>query len=701
MARNRTTTQPVEPPDGRAAPASTPPAAPAAVPEEVRRRVDQLRRAIEHHNYRYYVLDAPEISDAEYDALMRELVELEQRYPTLQSPDSPTQRVGGAPLPEFGTVRHRTPMLSLDNVYSLEELRAWDARIRRLLPGESVQYVAELKIDGLAVSLEYEQGRFARGATRGDGVTGEDITQNLRTIKSIPLRLRASAPVRLDVRGEVYMIKSEFARLNEERERRGEPLFANPRNAAAGSVRQLDPRVTASRPLNIFCYQVGTLEGIDVPSTHWERLQLLKELGLRTNPNNRRCDSLDEVIGFIEHWAERRHQLDYETDGIVIKVDRIDQQERLGFTAKSPRWAIAYKYPAERAITRVRAIEVNVGRTGALTPVAVLDPVRLGGTTVSRAGLHNEDIIRKLDVRVGDWVAVQKAGEIIPEVVEVLKERRTGEEVPYTFPETCPVCGARVVRPEGEAVWRCVNRRCRAQLVEGLIHFASRDAMDIEGVGPALVTQLVEKELVRSPADLYRLTETQLAGLERMGPKSARNVVEAIQASKTRGLERLLYALGIRHVGEGTAHDVAEHFGDIHAVARASVEQLMEVPDVGEVVARSIREFFDEPRNQELVAELEQLGVAITQARREAPPAAVASPFLGKRVVVTGTLSRYSRREVQQLLQSLGAQVSDSVSKKTDYVIAGESPGSKLDKARELGVQVLDEESFYRMLPER
>lgn len=669
------------------------------VPESVQRRVRELRDLIEYHNYRYYVLDAPEISDAEYDALMRELIRLEQQYPQLVTPDSPTQRVGGAPLPEFGTVRHRTPMLSLDNAYSIEELKAWEARLSRLLPGERISYVAELKIDGLAISLEYEQGRFVRGATRGDGTTGEDVTQNLRTIRSIPLRLRTDRPVTMDVRGEVYMTKSEFERLNEARARRGEPLFANPRNAAAGSVRQLDPRVTASRPLNIFCYAVAHLEGIEPPPTHWERLQLLKELGLRVNPHVRRCESMEEVIDYIEYWSERRHELDYETDGIVVKVDRIDQQGRLGATAKSPRWAIAYKYPAEQAITRIRAIEVNVGRTGALTPVAILEPVRLGGTTVSRAGLHNEDIIRKLDVRVGDWVRVQKAGEIIPEVVEVLKEQRTGEEKAFRMPETCPVCGARVVRPEGEAIWRCVNRLCRAQLVEGLIHFASRDAMDIEGMGPALATQLVEKGLVKSPADLYRLTAEQLAALERMGPKSAENVVRAIEASKGRGLARLLYALGVRHVGEGTARDVARHFGSLDAVAQASVEELMKVPDVGEVVARSIREFFDEPANRRLIEELKELGVVTTE-QQPAVTAGVNSPFAGKRVVVTGTLSRYSRREVEELLASLGAQVSGSVSSKTDYLIVGESPGSKLDKARELGVTVLDEGTFYRMLEE-
>lgn len=666
------------------------------VPEQARERVRQLREQIAYHDYRYYVLDAPEISDAEYDALMRELKELEARYPQLVTPDSPTQRVGGAARPEFGTVRHRTPMLSLDNVYSVEELRAWAARLARLLPGEPLTFVAELKIDGLAISLEYEEGRFVRGATRGDGTVGEDVTANLRTIRSIPLRLRTDRPLRLDVRGEVYMVKSEFVRLNQERARRGEPLFANPRNAAAGSVRQLDPAVTASRPLDIFCYTLAHLEGMELPPTHWERLQLLRELGLRVNPHIRRCASLDEVVEYIEHWSSRRHELDYETDGIVVKVDRIDQQERLGATAKSPRWAIAYKYPAEQAVTRVLAIDVNVGRTGALTPVAILEPVRLGGTTVSRAGLHNEDIIRKLDVRVGDWVKVQKAGEIIPEVVAVLKERRTGQEQPFRMPEACPVCGARVVRPEGEAVWRCVNRQCRAQLVEGLIHFASRDAMDIEGLGPALVTQLVERELVHSPADLYRLDAAQLAGLERMGPKSAANVVRAIQASKGRGLARLLYALGIRHVGEGTARDLARHFGSIRAVMQASVEDLMKVPDVGEVVARSIREFFDEPANRRLVEELESLGVSTTQEPEAAPP--VASPFAGKRVVVTGTLSRYSRREVEALLASLGAQVSGSVSARTDYLVAGESPGSKLDKARALGVTVLDEATFYRML---
>ncbi len=672
------------------------------VPEAVRRRAEELRRLIEHHNYLYYVLDRPEISDAQYDALMRELLDLEARYPQLVTPDSPTQRVGAAPLPEFGSVPHRTPMLSLDNAYSIEELRAWELRLRRLLPGEALRYVAELKIDGLAVSLEYEGGRLARGATRGDGFTGEDVTQNLKTIRSIPLRLRTDQPVSLDVRGEVYMVKSEFARLNEERARRGEPLFANPRNAAAGSVRQLDARITASRPLNIWCYGIGALEGLpDPPATHWERLELLRRLGLRVNPHVQRCESLDEVVEYIRHWESRRHELDYETDGIVIKLDDLSQQERAGATAKSPRWAIAYKYPAEEAVTKVLRIDVNVGRTGALTPVAILEPVRLGGTTVSRAGLHNEDIIRKLDVRVGDWVRIHKAGEIIPEVLEVLKDRRSGDEQPFQMPEVCPVCGSKAVRPEGEAVWRCVNRSCKAQLVESLIHFGSRDAMDIEHLGPALATQLVERELVRSPADLYRLTEEQLAGLERMGKKSAHNVVQAIARSRERGLARLLYALGIRHVGEGTARDVARHFGSIDAIARARLDQLLEVPEVGEVVARSIREFFDQPENLQLIEALKEAGVVTTEKERPAvSPAAAPSPFAGKRVVITGTLSRLSRHEAQQRLTELGALVSDSVSGKTDFLVVGKEPGSKLDKARRLGVRVVPEEEFYRMLEE-
>ncbi|HEY8485916.1 MAG TPA: NAD-dependent DNA ligase LigA [Limnochordales bacterium] len=676
---------------------------PAAVPAQARRRAEELRRLIEHHNYRYYVLDSPEISDAQYDALVRELVELESRYPALVTPDSPTQRVGGQVRPEFGSVVHRVPMLSLDNAYTVDELRAWEARLRRLLPGEPLQFVCELKIDGLAVSLEYEGGRFVRGATRGDGTTGEDVTPNLRTIRSIPLRLRGDQPVTLHVRGEVYMVRSAFVRLNEERARRGEPLFANPRNAAAGSVRQLDPRVTASRPLDIWCYAIGYLEGMPAPPTHWERLQLLRELGLRVNPHARLCRSLEEVIDYLRHWESRRHELDYETDGVVVKVDSVDQQQRLGATAKSPRWAIAYKYPAEEAVTRVLAIDVNVGRTGALTPVAILEPVQLGGTTVSRAGLHNEDIIRQLDVRVGDWVRVHKAGEIIPEVLEVLKERRTGQEKPFEMPRTCPACGSQAVRESGEAVWRCVNRACKAQLVESLIHFASRDAMDIERLGPALIQQLVERGLVKSPAHLYRLREEQLAELERMGPKSAANVVRAIQASKSRGLARLLYALGIRHVGEGTARALAAHFRSLSRLSEATEEELRQVSDVGEVVARSVREFFREPANRRLVQELEELGV-LTQ--EPMPPSAAAgagagtNPFAGKRVVLTGSLARLSRREAQELLRELGAEVSDSVSSKTDLLVVGSDPGSKLDRARQLGVRVVEEEEFYRMLHE-
>lgn len=662
-------------------------------PQEAAERAQRLREALHYHNYRYFVLDDPEISDAEYDRMMRELIELEEAYPELVVPDSPTQRVGAAPLPAFETVRHRTPMLSLSNAFDREELEAFDARIRRLLGGEPVEYVAELKIDGVAVSLSYQEGRFVRGATRGDGEQGEDVTQNLRTLRSVPLMLRR--PATLDVRGEVFMAKSSFEALNEERRRRGEALFANPRNASAGSLRQLDPKVTAARPLDIYCYSVGYIEG-EAPRTHQEGLELLRELGLKTNPHAALCRSIEEVAAFCERWERERSSLPYEIDGVVVKVNRLDLHERLGTTAKSPRWAIAYKFPAEQATTVVERIEVNVGRTGAVTPMAILRPVRIAGTTVSRATLHNEDYIREKDIRIGDTVVIQKAGDIIPEVVAVVASKRSGAEAIFRMPTECPVCGGAVVRAEGEAVARCTNTTgCPAQLVEGIVHFASRDAMDIEGLGPALAAALVESGMVRDVADLYGLVKDEVARLERMGEKSAANLVAAIERSKGRGLARLLYALGIRYVGEGTAQALAAHFHTMDALLGADREALLAVDDVGEKIAESLHAWLSEPRNQRLIEKLKEAGVAM---REEAPAAKGPRPLEGKRFVITGTLARMGRKEAQRAIEALGGTATGSVSRSTDYLVVGENPGSKLERARELGIAILDEEGFMELL---
>ena len=666
--------------------------------EAERRRVEELRRLIDYHNYRYYVLDDPEISDAEYDRLMQELRELEARHPEWVTPDSPTQRVGAPPAAGFTPVRHQIPLLSLDNAFSPEDLAAWEARLTRALGRRPTAYVVELKIDGLAVALTYRDGVLVRGATRGDGWTGEDVTANLRTIRAIPLRLRQ--PVSVDVRGEVYMVRSAFERLNREREAAGEPLFANPRNAAAGSVRQLDPSITAQRPLSIFTYTLAAVEGAPRPETQWESLAFLRELGLRTNPHVKRCATLDEVVETIQYWSEHRHEVDYDTDGIVVKVDRIDEQEQLGATSHAPRWAIAYKFPAEQAVTRLVDIGVNVGRTGAVTPYAVLEPVRVAGSTVSRATLHNEDYIREKDIRIGDMVVIQKAGDVIPELVRVLPERRTGEEKIFQMPERCPVCGARIYRPPGEAVARCMGASCPAQLVEGLIHFGSRDAMDIDGLGPALVRQLVDRGWVKDAADLYHLQVQDLARLERMGTKSASNLVAAIEASKGRGLERLLFALGIRLVGQRAAQDLARQFGSMERLRRATREELLAVNEVGEKMADSILRWFGEEQNQRLVDRLAEAGVVMTATTLPAAGRAAALPWQGLTFVLTGTLEGWTRSEATKLIESLGGQVAGSVSRKTDYVVVGADPGSKLEKARELGRPILDEAGFRAMLEE-
>jgi DNA ligase (NAD+) len=582
-----------------------------AVPERVRRRAEELRRQIEYHNYRYHVLDDPEISDEAYDALVAELRELEDRYPELVTPHSPTSRVGAPPSAAFAEVRHRAPMLSLANAFSEDELRAWDKRVRTGLGGQRVEYVCELKIDGVAVNLVYERGVLVRGATRGDGFRGEDVTANLRTIRGVPLRLRDADPVPefVEIRGEVYLSRQALEAINREREEQGLSLFANPRNAAAGSLRQLDPAVTASRPLQIFCYGVGHIEGASL-NTHWEALRWMLRAGLRTHPASRLCDDLDAVLAFIEEWTGNRRELAYDTDGVVVKVNSFDQQQELGTTAASPRWAIAYKFPAEQAVTRVKDIVAYVGRTGAITPVAILEPVRVSGVTVQNATLHNEDEVRRKDVRIGDFVVVQRAGEVIPEVVRVLTERRDGSERAWKMPSNCPVCLSPVVRPEGEVVGRCTGgASCPAQVLARLIHFGSRDAMNIEGVGWKLLQQMLERGLVRDPADLYGLTREQILSLERMADKSAQNVLDAIERSKQTTLGRLIYALGIRHVGASTADALADHFGDIRRLVEASFEEMRDVPGLGPVVARSVRDFFDRSENREMVERLLRAGV--------------------------------------------------------------------------------------------
>jgi DNA ligase (NAD+) len=659
--------------------------------------VEELRREIEEHDYRYYVLDAPVISDDQYDRLMRELEQLEKQHPELVTPSSPTQRVGGKPREGFVTVRHRVSMLSLANVFAEGELRDFDRRVRSALPGEAVEYVVELKIDGLAVSLSYEDGWFIRGATRGDGETGEDISENLKTIRSIPLRLRRPVtepiPGVLEIRGEVYMSKEAFARLNEIREEAGEPLFANPRNAAAGSLRQLDPRVTAGRKLDIYVYGIGYSEG-PVPQSHAGTLSLLAELGFRVNPHHQVFDKLEDVLAYCREWQDRRFALSYAVDGMVIKVNSLAQQERLGATMKSPRWAAAYKFPPEQAVTRVEDIIVRVGRTGVLTPTAVLAPVRLAGTTVARATLHNEDMIREKDIRIGDTVVAQKAGDIIPEVVEVLKEKRTGREQAWQMPDRCPECGSAVVREEGEAAVRCTSLACPARAREGLIHFASRNAMDITGLGPAVVGQLLEAGLTSDPADLYSLHYEDLVALSRLGPKSARNLLEAIADSKKNDLARLLFALGIRHVGERAARVLAKHFGSLEKLMMVDTAELTAVPEIGPKIAASVTAFFAGEQNRRVIEKLVQAGVN-TVSEKEAAEAE--KLLAGKTFVLTGALRGFTRQQAQELIEKLGGRVSSSVSRATDYVVVGEDPGSKYDKALALGIAVLDEGGFIKI----
>ncbi|MBS4197278.1 NAD-dependent DNA ligase LigA [Lederbergia citri] len=663
--------------------------------DSVEKQLKELYNLLNQYNYEYHVLDNPSVPDAEYDRLMRELVKLEEEHPELISPDSPTQRVGGEALTAFEKVRHETQMLSLANAFSEDDLRDFDRRIRQAI-GEQFSYVCELKIDGLAVSLRYVDGLFVQGATRGDGTIGEDITANLKTIRSVPIRLKE--PLSLEVRGEAYMPKKSFLTLNKVREENGEVLFANPRNAAAGSLRQLDPRIAASRNLDIFLYGMGDYGTAGVAS-HSAGLDLLEKLGLKVNKERRKYDSIEEVIEYIKKWTGNRPNLDYEIDGIVIKVDSIDQQEQLGTTARTPRWAIAYKFPAEEVVTKLIDIELSVGRTGVITPTAILEPVRVAGTTVQRASLHNEDLIREKDIMLHDYVVVKKAGDIIPEVVNVLVERRSGEEIPFHMPTHCPECDSELVRLEGEVALRCINPTCPAQRREGLIHFVSRNAMNIDGLGEKVIGQLFSLQLIKDPADLYFLTKDQLLNMERMGEKSATNLIDAIQSSKANSLEKLLFGLGIRHVGEKAAKTLAEHFETIDKLAAASREELLTVEEVGEKMADSIATFFENEEFEQLISKLKDAGVNMEYlGPKRSDTANVDSYFNGKTVVLTGKLEKMTRNEVKEKIESLGGKVSGSVSKKTDLVIAGEEAGSKLTKAEELGIEVWDEERLMEEL---
>ncbi|HZN08637.1 MAG TPA: NAD-dependent DNA ligase LigA [Pyrinomonadaceae bacterium] len=662
------------------------------------RQIEELRNEIRRHDELYYVNDAPEISDREYDILLEKLQQLEEANPELITPDSPTQRVGGRPAEGFPEVVHTRPMMSLDNSYNIDELRAFDERCRRLAEGRPLDYVAELKIDGLSLSLQYEDGVLVRGVTRGDGRIGEDVTQNARTIRSVPLRIKPEAKridSPLEVRGEVFIPLEVFRRTNAEREEQGEARFANPRNAAAGAIRQLDSRLVARRKLDMFVYDL--LVGGRKPfPTHWESLAWLEKAGFRVNPHRKLCSTIDEVIDFANDKEALRDDLGYEIDGLVVKVNSAALQDEFGATQKAPRWAIAYKYPARQAATQVLDIVVQVGRTGALTPVAHLEPVFLAGTTVARATLHNEDEIKRLDVKIGDWVMIEKSGEIIPKVLKVIKEKRTGKEKDFEPPAQCPVCGGLISRPEGEVVARCVAADCRAQLVGRLLHFASRRAMRIEGLGDVLAIQLVEANLVKDVGDLYSLTLDQVAALPRMAKKSATNLLEQIEASKSRDLSNLIYALGIRHVGERTAGILAHEMGSLDRLLEASVEELDAIPEIGLTVAESVRDWFDDEGNRALCDRLRAAGIKTESARKSG--AAADERFAGKQFVLTGTLSSFTRDEARGLIEARGGRVNSSVSKKTDYVVAGEAAGSKLDKAQSLGVTVIDESAFKEML---
>ncbi|MGV4321572.1 NAD-dependent DNA ligase LigA [Bacillus mojavensis] len=659
--------------------------------ETAKQRAEELRRTINKYSYEYYTLDEPSVPDAEYDRLMQELIAIEEEHPDLRTPDSPTQRVGGAVLEAFQKVTHGTPMLSLGNAFNADDLRDFDRRVRQAV-GDDVAYNVELKIDGLAVSLRYEDGYFVRGATRGDGTTGEDITENLKTIRTIPLKMNRSLSI--EVRGEAYMPKRSFEALNEERIKNEEEPFANPRNAAAGSLRQLDPKIAAKRNLDIFVYSIAELDEMGV-ETQSQGLDFLDDIGFKTNQERKKCGSIEEVIAMIDELQAKRADLPYEIDGIVIKVDSLDQQEELGYTAKSPRWAIAYKFPAEEVVTKLLDIELNVGRTGVITPTAILEPVKVAGTTVSRASLHNEDLIKEKDIRILDKVVVKKAGDIIPEVVNVLVEQRTGEEKEFSMPTECPECGSELVRIEGEVALRCINPECPAQIREGLIHFVSRNAMNIDGLGERVITQLFQENLVRNVADLYKLTKEQVIQLERMGEKSTENLISSIQKSKENSLERLLFGLGIRFIGSKAAKTLAMHFESLDNLKKATIEELLAIDEIGEKMADAVITYFHKEEMLELLAELEELGVnTLYKGPKKVKAEDSDSYFAGKTIVLTGKLEELSRNEAKAQIEALGGKMTGSVSKNTDLVIAGEAAGSKLSKAQELNIEVWNEEQL-------
>jgi DNA ligase (NAD+) len=662
---------------------------------QAQEKVESLRELLNRYAYEYYVVDKPTVPDSEYDKKLEELRKLEEAFPELITNDSPTQRIGGQPLEGFKKVQHTIPMLSLGNAFNEQDLRDF---ARRASQGtdKDLSYVCELKIDGLAIALTYEDGKLVRGATRGDGTTGEDITSNLRTIKSIPLSITEKR--KIEVRGECYMPHKSFLALNKQREENGEELFANPRNAAAGSLRQLDPKIAASRNLDVFLYAIGEWEA-DRVASHSDRLNQLKQLGFKTNQEWKKCNSIEEILEYVEYWTKERPNLPYEIDGIVIKVDDLAQQEELGFTVKSPRWAIAYKFPAEEVVTKLTDIELSVGRTGVITPTAILDPVRVAGTTVQRASLHNEDLIRAKDIRIGDTVVIKKAGDIIPEVVRAITEQRTGIEEPFHMPTECPACGSELVRLEEEVALRCINPNCPAQLQEGLIHFVSRNAMNIDGLGEKVINQLFNERLIHTIADIYRLEKDELLKLERMGEKSVDNLLKAIDASKDNSLERLLFGLGIRFIGAKAAKTLATEFETMDKLQKVTYEDLIAVDEIGEKMAHSVVQYFAEEEVTDLLQELKDLELNMAY---KGPNRVIVSeednPFAGKTVVLTGKMEQLSRPEAKERIEALGGKVTGSVSKKTDIVVAGEDAGSKYDKAVELGITIWNEEEFLKML---